>query len=56
VNKIFKTVKIELSHKVSLPGNIALWKLSIKYVEMFFKFVQFFQGGLSPFILEQYEL
>jgi len=29
VNKIIKTVKFELSYKVLLSGNSALWKLSV---------------------------
>jgi hypothetical protein len=31
---ILKTVKIELSHKVPLPSNIALWKLSVSLLNM----------------------
>ena len=56
-NNSVKTVKIELSHKVPLSSNIALWKLSVSLLNMlkcFFKIawqnVQFFQGGLSTFL------
>jgi len=34
VNKIIKIVKIELSHKVHLSGNIAFCKLSVSLLNM----------------------